>query len=303
MSAVSHDQAMPAFLNPAAGTADRIRKVLEGTGHFDLRELSPHDVFETVRAAADAGARRIVVAGGDGTIAIAASALGGTSTELAIIPAGTLNHFARDFGIPTEPDEAVALALNGQATPVDLASVNGRTFLNTSSVGLYVIFVRTRDRLESFLGYRLASLAAAIRTLAHLRAFSVMLEVAGVKRTYRTPIIFVGVDERELRIPMLGGRIEDGKRGLHVLIPRAQTRFGVTLLAFRSLLRGVQSVAATPHLDSFIVSQVRIEMRRAHGNVALDGELAPMRAPLEYQLEPDALRVVRVPSNTAGDTK
>jgi diacylglycerol kinase family enzyme len=298
MSIRAREHTLPAFINPAAGSAARMRDALEQSGAFDVRQLPPRGT-DAVRAAVEAGARRIVVAGGDGTIAAAASVLAGTDVELAIIPAGTLNHFARDLGIPTNPPQAVALALNGRSAAVDLGSVNGRIFLNTSSVGAYVVFVRTRDRLERLLGYRLASLAAAMRTLAHLRTFPLELEVAGVKRTYRSPLVFVGVDERELRIPMLGGRISEGKRGLHVLIPRAETRMGVMLLAFRSLLRGVRSAAATQHLDSFIVGETRVALRRVHGNVALDGELAAMTAPLDYRLEPGALRVVVPPSPTA----
>ncbi|HJR41683.1 MAG TPA: diacylglycerol kinase family protein [Gemmatimonadaceae bacterium] len=294
----AREQLLPAFYNPAAGSAARMRAAMEQSGALELRELPPHGA-DAVRSAIDAGAKRIVVAGGDGTIAAAASVLAGTDVELAIVPAGTLNHFARDLGIPTDPHEAVALALNGSATPVDLGSVNGRIFLNTSSVGAYVVFVRTRDKLERVLGYRLASLAAAMRTLAHLRTFPLELEVAGVRRTYRSPLVFVGVDERELRIPMLGGRIAGGKRGLHVLIPRAESRIGVMLLAFRSLLRGVRAAAATRFLDSFLVGETRVALRRVHGNVALDGELAAMAAPLDYRLEPGALRVVVPPSPPA----
>jgi len=97
-------------------------------------------------------------------------------------PAGTLNHFARDHGIPTDPGEAVRLAATGAARPVDVGYVNDRLFINTSSVGAYVRFVRARDRAERVVGYRAASLVAGLVVLLELRRIRVSLEVAGERR-------------------------------------------------------------------------------------------------------------------------
>ena len=82
-----------------------------------------------------------------------------------MIPGGTLNHLATDLGIPESLEEALRLASRASAQPIDAGTVNGHLFLNTSSVGTYVTFVRMRERLERYLGYRLASLVAGIRLL------------------------------------------------------------------------------------------------------------------------------------------
>ena len=119
---------------------------------IDVRELAADQVGDAIRHVAAEGVRRIAVAGGDGTVAIAAGLASKHSLELAIIPGGTLNHLASDLGIPDAVDEALRLALDGEARPVDAGSVNGQLFLNTSSVGSYVTFVRLRERLERFLG-------------------------------------------------------------------------------------------------------------------------------------------------------
>ena len=111
----------------------------------------------------------MVVAGGDGTLASAAAVLAGTGTALAVLPGGTLNHFARDHGIPTELDEALELATAGREAEVDVGYVNDLLFLNTSSVGAYVQFVELRDRLERHLGYRTASILAGLRILRGAR--------------------------------------------------------------------------------------------------------------------------------------
>ena len=98
--------------------------------------------------------------------------LDGKTTALAVIPGGTLNHFARDHGIPTDLDDAVANAAVGVRATADVATMNDRAFLNTSSVGAYVVFVRIRERFEPWLGYRLASLVAAPRLFFVVRPVS-----------------------------------------------------------------------------------------------------------------------------------
>ena len=254
--------------------------------------VEPEKLAPVIQGAVADGRRRIVVAGGDGSIATAARALVGTGVELAIVPGGTLNHFARDLGIPADAPTACEIAADLTATAcADVGYVNGRLFLNTSSVGAYVKLVRTRERLESRLGYKISSAAAAVRVFLGLPRFDVELEVDGVAHRYRTPIVFVGVGERELRLPTLGKRVTNGRRGLHVMIVRGRTRAGLLALAFNAVARGVRHVARTPKLDSFIVDRCRVVLRR-RGPVAIDGEIVQLDTPLEYEVKRDALRVV-----------
>jgi diacylglycerol kinase family enzyme len=285
---------IPAILNVASGTAEEARKVLDQNDAFEVRAVQPDEIAATIRAAVDAGSERILVSGGDGTIATAATELLDTHVELAILPGGTLNHFARDLGVSTEAAEALELAIEGECRGVDVGVVNGRVFLNTSSVGAYVRFVRIRERLERRFGYRIASALAALRILFQLRDFAVEVEVEGKPRIYRTPLVFIGVGERELQLPTLGRRVADGQRGLHVMVVRGRSRARVLALALSAVARGVDAVARTPELDSFIVDRCRISLRRPTA-VAIDGELVAMRDTLEYALHRDALHVVCPP--------
>jgi len=259
---------------------------------IDVRELAADQVGDAIRHVAAEGVRRIAVAGGDGTVAIAAGLASKHSLELAIIPGGTLNHLASDLGIPDAVDEALRLAITGEARPIDAGTVNGQLFLNTSSVGSYVTFVRLRERLERFLGYRLASIVAGIRLLIRPRVFTVDVEVEGQRRSDVTPLVFVGVGERELKLPTLGGRAKDGRRGLHVMIVRGRSRARIAALAFAAAARGTQSAAQSPALDAFIVNRLTIRMRRQRGYVATDGELHAMSAPLELEWVAGAVKVV-----------
>ena len=287
---------IPAFVNPTAGSADAAREAIAGDARFELREIPPAELQRAIADAVAAGATRVLVSGGDGTVANAAAALAGSDIELAVLPGGTLNHFARDAGIPVDDlPAALDAAANGRTVPVDVGYVNGRLFVNTSSVGVYVTFVRLRERLEPYLGYLLGSLVAAIRLLFHVRGFRVHMRVDDEEREYRTPLLFVGVGERELDRQGLGARVEGGRSGLHMMIVRGRTRSRLTALAVAGITHGLRAAARTSALDAEVVDEFTIAMPRPLGYVAIDGELVRMRAPLHYRIARGVLTVVAPP--------
>ena len=292
------DGLIPAFINPDAGNAKDAREALRAAGDIDVREADPDNLAAAIRVAVGEGARRVIVAGGDGTIAAAAGVVAGTDVSVGILPAGTLNHLAKDLGIPLDLAEAARVAVGGDVRTIDVGRAGDRIFLNTSSIGAYVLFVRTRERLEPRLGYWLASAVAATRLLFRLRRFAVELETAGERRTYRTPLIFVGIGERELQLPKLGGRVEGGARGLHVIVVESRTSARLVALAFAAAARGLDFVSRGPTLDETLVDRCRIELPFPRARIAVDGEIIELRGPLEYTLWRDALRVV-VPRETS----
>ena len=227
---------MKVFLNAAGGGAQAAREALAKSG-LDLQVVHPNELESRLKREVDSGAKRIIVAGGDGTIATAASLVANKDIELAIFPCGTLNHFAKDHNIPTDLDKAVQVARNGVVAGADIGYIGDSIFLNTSSLGAYVSFVRVRERFERHLGYRIASFFAAIRTWAHLRSFSVTLEVEGETKVYRSSMVFIGVGERELKLPILGNRIKNGRRGLHVMIVGGRKRARLFAVALAEIGR------------------------------------------------------------------
>lgn len=281
-----------AFVNPSSGNSEKARDALASTGLFDIRETGPSDLEARIREAVKAGATRIVVAGGDGSIGTGASIVAGTEVELAVMPAGTLNHFARDLGIPEDMDAAAAVAAGTTVMKTDVAYVGDRLFLNTSSIGAYVTFARAREKLEARLPYKLASLLAFVQTFIRMRKLAVELDVEGKRQIYRTPIVFVGVDERELQFPTLGNRIRDGQRGLHVLVVRHRGRRKLLALGFSAIFKGVEEASRSIELDSYMTDTCTITVRKYSARVAVDGEIETMPTPLEYRIERDLLRVV-----------
>lgn len=288
---------IPAFINARAGTMQQALDALKRTGGVDVHVVEPVWFDTAVKETlANNRASRIVVAGGDGTICTTAGEIyaAGGVTELAILPGGTLNHFAKDHGISQNMDEAARRAVEGEVRTADVAFAGKRLFLNTSSVGAYVTYVRMRDRLERYVGYRLASLAAALRILLQMRPVRVTIEVDGERRQYDTPLVFIGVGERELRAPTLGARIPDGQQKLHVLVVRERRAARLMAVALAAVTRGLEYVAQTPEIDSFLVDQCSIGTAGARRlpHIAVDGEIVRMQMPVDYRIERDALKIV-----------
>ncbi|MDB4905904.1 MAG: diacylglycerol kinase catalytic region [Gemmatimonadetes bacterium] len=278
-----------AFVNGKSERLEEVQAAVRDVGGIDLRVVEPAQLAAEMLKAIDAGARRIIVAGGDGTIGSAANVAVQHGIELGIVPAGTLNHFAKFVKLPESLADAVRVARDAPARPMDVAECNGRIFLNTSSVGAYANFVRRREKYEGKLGYHFATLVAAVVTFARLQPFVLQLEVNGVASRYVTPLVFIGVGEREMKIPAVGDRVEGGRQGLHVMVIRGRARLGYLAVAFAAASRGIWAAARTPELDSFIVSRCTIEQR--HDTLALDGEIVRMPSPLEYALRSAALLV------------
>ena len=291
---------IPAFVNPGGGSADAVREAVRADPRFALHEVRPGALAAALAAAGREGNRRVAVAGGDGTIAVGASAAAEHGVELAVIPGGTLNHFARDLGLPLGDLAAcLEVAATGDARPADLGRVNDRHFLNTSAVGAYVTFVRTRERIERWAPYRVASAIAAARTWFGLRTFTVAVregERAGdATHLAASPLVFVGVGERDFSRTGKGARVPNGRSALHAVVVRAGSRWGVLSLAARAAAQGLESLAETPAVDVLLADACEVGMRRARGRVAVDGELVMMTAPLHYRIRRDAFRVVAPP--------
>jgi len=281
---------IPAFVNPAAGSAADVDEALRRAGCFDVIAVTPDRMTQAARNAVDRGAKRLVAVGGDGSVSAIAAAVARTNVELGVIPAGTFNHFARDHGIPTDLKAACDIARSGRVVDADVAWVNGRLFLNTSSVGVYANYVRVRERLEPRLGYWLASAVAMLRTFALVRPFRISFETEHVQREYVTPLVFIGLHERELKLPTLGNRVDHGRSDLHVLIVRGRTRARLVALAFAAAARGTHATTRTPHLDGFLVDSCVIEQK--HSTVAVDGEVVTLESPLRFALGRGALKLV-----------
>ena len=288
---MANAQRIPAFINPESGTAEGAREAL-AAGPFDIHEIPPKDLSGKIEEAVNGGSPRILIAGGDGTIRTAVEVVAGTGVELGVLPSGTLNHFAKDHDLPLDLAEAAKVAATASAGPVDVGRVGEHLFPGTSSIGAYVMFMRSRERLEPRLGRKISTFIAGIVTFFRMPTIAVEVEIGGIKKIYRTPLLFVAVGERELKLPTLGGRVKGGKRGLHVMVVQGRRRARIFMLALDAFSNGVREASRTPHLDAFMVDRCAIRMRRRHTRISFDGEAQTIDTPLEYELERDVLLLV-----------
>ena len=292
--------AVPVLLNRGGGAlaadpalADRVEAALQRAGiDAEVELLSGGDCAVRSRAIAERGDPLLIVGGGDGTISAAAAALAGTGTKLGIFALGTLNHFARDLGIPADLDEAARLIAGGEQRLVDVAEMGERLFINNSAIGLYPLMVVDRDQQRKRLGRskRLAMIVASLRTLMRFNHHRLTLTVND-EATGRvdTPLLFVGNNDYRIDFgaPRQRESLDDGQ--LCVLVMRKKTRRGFLAASLRALL-GRARRDDMVRLEG--VETLKVSAPRRTLTVSLDGEVVRARTPLEYRIRKRALRVI-----------
>ncbi len=249
------------------------------------------------REAVAAGCAALVAGGGDGTVNVVASALVGTSIPLGVLPLGTLNHFAKDLGVPADLGEAAAIVLAGHTEQVDVGDVNGHIFLNNSSIGVYPRLVRLRERYQRYgLSKWLAAFWAMLAVLRRHSFMGVRIVADGETSVRRTPFVFVGNNRYRMEGLAAGSResLTDGRLSLYVM--NASGRRGLLWLAWQVLIGRADQLR---ELESAELLEAEIETRRRTIQLALDGEVINERAPLTYRVRPAALTVL-VPERDRG---
>jgi diacylglycerol kinase family enzyme len=295
------DSELEVIINGAAGTAlgqeDAGRAAAEafeacGVGVNISVARGGEELEQAARRALSNGALALVAGGGDGTISALASLVVGTEKALGVLPLGTLNHFAKDLRIPLELGEAAAVVCDGHVARVDAGEVNGRVFINNSSLGLYPRIVRRREKMQARDGSGKWS-AFARATLAVLRRYPflrVRLNADGREIVRLTPFVLVGNNEYEVDGLSLGGRrrLDSGRLSLYVA--HRTGRLGLLWLAVRALFGRLREAR---DFDALSAEEIWVGTPRPRKlPVAIDGEVTLMKTPLRYRALPGALRVI-----------
>ena len=272
--------------------AEEIRDALAAGGLSARVELlDGRGIVKQARKAVADGADLLIVGGGDGSVSAAAGVLAGTKTTLGILPLGTLNHFARDLGIPLDLAEAAELAARGKSRRIDVAEVNGRVFVNNSAIGLYPLMVIDRDSQRKRLGRskRLAMLVASVRTLARFNHYRLTLTVNDEQARVNTSLLFVGNNDYRIDLGAPGQResIEDGR--LSVFVMRKKNRRGLIAASVRALFNRTRPDDMVQLGD---VERLLVESRRSHLAISIDGEVESVSTPLDYRVRKGALTVI-----------
>lgn len=287
------------ILNGGAGaghddaTADGLREQFRQAG-IEAQVVLAADggaMASAARNALAASADMVVAAGGDGTINAVASVVAGSGVPFGVLPLGTLNHFAKDIGMPLELEAAVRTIAAGRIRRVDVGQVNDRVFLNNSSLGLYPDIVHDRDTQRRRLGRGkwLAALWASLAALARFPFLSVRLSVDGERLARRTPFVFIGNNEYTMSGLAIGERSRLDAGVLSLYVAQRPGRLGLLRFAARALLG---RLGEARDFDVLSATEMEIETRHPQVRVATDGEVTLMQTPLRYRAWPGALTVI-----------
>lgn len=278
--------------NTGSGTADRVRALCDALPGAEVVQCAPEEVVAELEKAADR-ARVLGVCGGDGTVNAAARIALRRGLPLAVLPGGTLNHFAYDLGVEDVRDLCRAVT-RGEGVRVDVGRFSSGPrqegiFLNTFSLGVYPELVRERERWSHRIGGWPAGVLAAARVL---RADRHPLQAVVQGRTRPLWMLFAGNGTYH-RMGLAPGRRKDLADGqLDVRVVHGGRRPSLRLLS--AALAG--PLTRSPAHAAVQVGRLRLTGVEPGTLLAYDGEITETRGELgDLTLEklPEALVVYR----------
>lgn len=257
--------------------------IVNAGGGIDLVEFARQAIGKHCPAS-------VIACGGDGTVNAIARLLAGGDIPLGVLPLGTFNHFAKDAGIPLDMPAAIETVLSGHAVAIDLGEVNGRIFLNNSSIGVYPRLVRYRNAERKRGRNKWLAFVMAIAAVARRHGlFDVSLALDGERHLSRhTAFVFLGNNEYEKAGLNIGGRrCLDGGR-LWPCLPRLGGRKSLLRIAFLALIGQLGEA----DVECVTAEAVTISTRKRRLDVAIDGEVTRLDGPLSYRIRRQALKVI-----------
>jgi diacylglycerol kinase family enzyme len=249
------------------------------------------DLLELAERAVADGADVIGMAGGDGSQALVATVAGRHGIPHVVVPAGTRNHFALDLGL--DRDDVVGALdafADGVEHEIDLATVNGRVFVNNASLGLYAKIVQSSEYRDA----KLRTAAAMLPDLIGDGAERLDLRYADPDAEHRSAEVIL-VSNGPYQLNELGGRGTRERIDMGVL--------GVVAI----------SVQGAADMERFLGLNAIGQVRRYHGwrewsaptfrvdssgpvEIGIDGEAMVLEPPLVFESSARAVRV-RLPTH------
>lgn len=269
------------------------KSVFESHGHrLDCEIVAGADIEERLQAVVAAGDVEVLLAGGgDGTISSAAAIAFESGTPLAVLPAGTMNLFARALGVPLALEEAVEALASGHIGSVDIGTANGKAFVHQFGVGIHARLVRIRQGMEygSRIGKILASLRAILAAVAQPISFEA--ELVTPKGSEKRRVAGIAVSNNRLgdgHMPH-ADRLDAGVLGVYAAAPMSGSSLMRLLLdVFLGSWRN------SPMVTEAEVTEVILKFpkRKRGTHAVIDGELIPLEDKVQLKIHPRALRVL-----------
>lgn len=276
-----------------------LRDQFEQAGHdLSCSVVPASNIVEALTLAANSAECDVILAGGgDGTISAAAGIAWRADKAIGVIPAGTMNLFARSLAVPLNIHNAAGALALGRITQCDIATANGRPFVHQYSVGLQPRIVERRDALDhnSRVEKMIAGVRAAFGTFVRPPAFRVRLTLDGHRVEEKANLVTVSNNPfGEGHIPYADS-LDNGVLGVYragLLSPSAAVKLATDLL--------IGSWSSNPDFRATTAREVLIEFPRKKRNVSavIDGELVSLESAVEIKIHRGELKVL-VPQDVA----
>lgn len=277
--------------------------IFEAAGHqLECRVVEGSSVADELEAAAaDDSIDAILAGGGDGTISSAASVAFRRDKPLGILPAGTMNLFARALEMPLNLEAALEAIARGSVDRIDIATANGRPFVHQFGVGIHARLVRIRNGMvyHSRVGKMLASLRSIMAAAIDPPEFKVQLETAKGKVTRTVSGIAVSNNPLDNGSVPVAETLNSGLLGVY-LADRVSTGellgLALDLFAGRWRENALISEAEVPELT------LHFPHKKKSAHAVIDGELVDLDGDVELKIHRLGLQVIRpAPAVKAGN--
>ncbi len=270
-----------------------IGRAFEAAGHtIETRVTQGSDLIrELDRAAKDEKFDVVLAGGGDGTVSAAAAACFRHGHALGVLPAGTMNFYARTLGVPLVLEDAVEALARGGIRKADIATANGRPFVHQFSVGMQSRMVREREKMvyRSRTGKIIANMRALVSSLIRPPAFPVTIDIGEKHFSGHRSLVAISNNPHgpgHLPFPDV---FDAGVLGLYE-VPAIRAAAAVRLVT--DMATGDWD--RNPDLSIREVGAVSLHFPRLkqHVHASIDGELIDLEADVDFAIHPGGLKVL-----------
>jgi diacylglycerol kinase family enzyme len=272
------------LINPRSGNGRATRAALAEHAReqgIETVVVTPEQsLAELVGEAVEGGADALGMAGGDGSLAVVATAALTHALPFVCIPAGTRNHFALDVGVDRrDVVGALGAFADGVERRIDVGMVNGRLFLNNVSLGVYADAVRHPAYRDAKLRTLLETANAGLTSPGELPSLRVV-DHRGEGHP-QPAVVLVSNNPYALQPPPVAGtrpRLDAGQLGIVVV--------------------DMPSGGRNPPMTAWTAPTFEVHAA-APVHVGIDGEAVDLDPLLRFETRPAALRV-RISSRHPG---
>lgn len=231
----------------------------------------------------------LVAVGGDGTVNACANFAAKHNVALGVLPAGTLNHFAKDAGIPLDLKIAAQVIAAGKTKKIDYATVDDKVYVNNASIGIYPTIVIKREKLQSKISKWPAAVIVTIVSLFSNTSKRLTIETPKARYRYKTSMLFVG--NNSYQFEKLGftnrSRLNSGKLFLYVIKDNHSLALVVsTILAFFGKKRQQKDLLLNTK------GPIVVHSKKDTLNVTVDGEVLTLNTPFSFCSHPASINLI-----------